>query len=116
MPTLSRKDPHQCTLCGYKSVRSMLKDHLTLAGKKGPRCSGLKKVIPSDIWVNDIRPYYTKNEPLPDLSKFKSGKVGPPWSPFLSSAKRTQRRQMGSRKSEKSRISKNGLEYPQTMI
>lgn len=29
MPSLSRKDPHQCPLCGYAAVRSKLKDHLT---------------------------------------------------------------------------------------
>ena len=45
---------HNCILCPYKSIRKDMKKHLTSTGKKGPRCPGLKNVIPSDVWVNQI--------------------------------------------------------------
>ena len=48
-----------------------MKIHLTTIGKKGLRCPGLKKVIPSDVWENQILPYYKNNAPLPDSSELK---------------------------------------------
>ena len=58
---LKASELHQCILCPYKSIRKDMKKHLTSAGKKGPRCPCLKKVIPSDIWTQQILPHYTEN-------------------------------------------------------
>ena len=78
MPKLSRKDPHHCPLCDYKSVRSKLKDHLTSTGKKGLRCPGLKSVIPAELWKGIVS-HYTNDAPLPDLSGYtkKKPKLSP---------------------------------------
>ena len=53
------------------AARFSLRDHLIKLStdkKKGPRCPGLKKVIPSDVWTDDIRPHYAAGAMLPDLS------------------------------------------------
>ena len=50
MPNLRKNDAHKCLLCDYSSKRGNLKVHLNSTGKKGPRCPGLKVVIPYDIW------------------------------------------------------------------
>ena len=72
MPYLKKNDDHVCPLCPYSTIRKHMKHHLTTAGKKGPRCPMLKKVIPSDIWENQILQYYKNDAPPPDLSYFKS--------------------------------------------
>merc|ERR1712173_392643 len=46
----------------------------TTAGKKGLRCTGLKMVIPPDIWIKDLIPYYTVDGPKPDISPYKKKK------------------------------------------
>ena len=61
MPILTRKEPHQCPLCPKTAVRSKIKEHLTFPGKKGPRCTALKKVIPVDVWENQILQFYTND-------------------------------------------------------
>ena len=65
-----------------KFVRSLIKEHLTVSGKKGPRCPGLKKVIPVDVWVNDILPHYVSDATLPDLSSYASKSPGRPKKQF----------------------------------
>ena len=67
---LKASDLHQCILCPYKSIRKDMKKHLTSVGKKGIRCTGLKKVIPSDVWENQILQFYTNDAPRPDLNQF----------------------------------------------
>ena len=60
-----------CLLCEYSSKRGNLKVHLTKANKNGTlKCPGLRVVIPSDVWANEIMPHYTKDRPLPDLSRY----------------------------------------------
>ena len=71
MPYLKKNDDHVCPLCPYSTIRKHMKHHLTTAGKKGPRCPGLKKVIPSDVWKKDILPHYVSNAKLPDLDMFR---------------------------------------------
>ena len=46
MPKLHRKEKHTCPICKYSSRRDDMKKHLTVGGKKGPRCTNLNKVIP----------------------------------------------------------------------
>eukprot|EP00463_Aulacantha_scolymantha_P000942 TRINITY_DN1641_c0_g1_i3.p1 TRINITY_DN1641_c0_g1~~TRINITY_DN1641_c0_g1_i3.p1 ORF type:complete len:75 (+),score=2.07 TRINITY_DN1641_c0_g1_i3:135-359(+) len=70
MPKLNRDEEHKCPLCPYSSQRKNLKTHLTTAGKKGPKCPGLRVVVPKDVWANDIVPYYSNDSPLPDLGGF----------------------------------------------
>ena len=79
MPKLASRDKHVCCTCSkVYGDRRDFKKHLTLPALTGkPRCSGLKKVIPSDVWVKQILPYYAQDAPLPDLGNFKRGKVGP---------------------------------------
>ena len=42
---LKKADMHKCIFCPAKLIRTNLKRHLTSAGKKGPRCPDLKKVV-----------------------------------------------------------------------
>ena len=57
------------------AARFPLKDHLIKLSKdKKPRCTGLKKVIPSDVWVNEILPHYAKDVPLPEISRYTNKK------------------------------------------
>ena len=71
MPYLKKTDKHVCPICKHASIRTNMKVHLATPKKiGGPRCPGLKKVIPSDVWKKDILPYYTKNAKLPDLQTF----------------------------------------------
>ena len=74
MPKLIKSDKHECFMCKkILSQRHHLKRHLTSPNSNGkPWCSGLEKVIPSDVWKNQILPYYKNDAPLPDLSYFKS--------------------------------------------
>jgi len=53
-----------------------MKRHLTKPKKDGPRCPGLKKVIPPDVWVNDILPYYSSVTKKSNLSIYKKQKSG----------------------------------------
>ena len=59
MPKLKSRDKHSCFICHQIfAARFSLRDHLIKLStdkKKGPRCPGLKKVIPSDVWTDDIR-------------------------------------------------------------
>ena len=68
--TLKAFDMHKCIFCPYKSIRNNLKRHLTSAGKKGVRCPGLKKVIPKDVWVDAVLPYYVMDGPMPDFAAY----------------------------------------------
>ena len=77
MPILNRNAKHQCPFCNYSSRRDNLKQHLTSEGKKGLRCTGLKKVIPSDFWTTQILPHYTRNAKLGDLSEYLKLKKSP---------------------------------------
>ena len=43
-----------------------MKTHLTLLGTKGIKCPGLKKVIPSDVWDQQILPFYRDDDPMPE--------------------------------------------------
>ena len=70
MPKLKKNDQHHCPLCKFSSVRRHLKSHLTSAGKKGPRCPGLRVVIPVGVWNDQVLPYYTTNAKLVDLSGY----------------------------------------------
>ena len=69
---LTAFEKHKCIFCPGEFIRPNLKRHLTTAKKNGPRCPGLKKVISSDVWDNQILQYYKNDSPLPDLSCFKS--------------------------------------------
>ena len=69
---LTAFEKHKCIFCPGEFIRTNLKRHLTTAKKNGPRCPGLKKVISSDVWDNQILQYYKNDSPLPDLSCFKS--------------------------------------------
>ena len=72
MPKLRGDEQHNCPLCPYHSQRVHLKTHLTKVKKNGnPKCPGLKKAIPSDVWNKQIVPHYTKDGPLPDLSSYE---------------------------------------------
>ena len=51
MPRSRRNEKYKCLMCARPSRLDHMKIHLTCAGTKGPRCPGLKKVIPSDILV-----------------------------------------------------------------
>ena len=52
-------------------ARFHLKDHLIKLSKdKKPRCTGLKKVIPDDVWDEEVLPYYTNDSQMPDLSTY----------------------------------------------
>jgi len=44
-----------------------MKRHLIKPKKDGPRCPGLKKVIPNDVWTNKILPYYQKRKRISDI-------------------------------------------------
>ena len=72
MPKLTSLEKHNCIICSQSfASRARLKDHLIKAKKNGkPRCPGLKKVIPPDVWVKDILPHYSKDVKLPDLSEY----------------------------------------------
>ena len=90
MPVGSR-DTHRCIFCAYQaSIRKDMKVHLTTVGKKGLRCSKLKKVLPVDIWTNEIVPHYDTDAKLPDLGAYT--KVGRPRSPWTDASPRTKRR------------------------
>jgi len=72
MPKLRKNDVHKCPLCGYSSERGNMKKHLTTAGKKGPRCHGLRVVIPNHFWENEILPFYRDDGKFPDLLQISS--------------------------------------------
>ena len=56
-------------------MRKALRHHLTKTKVNGkPICSGLKKVIPGDVWTNDILPHYVSYAKLPDFQSFRSKK------------------------------------------
>ena len=67
-----------------------MKLHLTTAGKKGPRCTGLRKVIPVDVWSNDIVPHYVFDGKSPDLSEYTH--TGRPRLEWSDASTRTKRR------------------------
>jgi len=69
--SLKAFDMHKCIFCPCKSIRKNLKRYLTSAGKKGPRCPALKKVIPCDVWTNNILPHYSENAPMPNIDGYK---------------------------------------------
>jgi len=53
------------------AIRGNLKRHLTLPTTSGSaRCSGLRKVIPEDVW-NEMVEYYAKGKPIPDHEEFR---------------------------------------------
>ena len=73
MPQLTKTEKHTCLVCQKLiSNRGNLKQHLTLprTSDKKPRCTRLVKVIPGDVWVNDILPYYSTDATLPDLPEY----------------------------------------------
>ena len=71
MPTLKSNEDHKCPACMYAARRARLKTHLNKANNDGtPKCPGLKKVIPSDVWENQILQFYTNDAPRPDLNQF----------------------------------------------
>ena len=94
MPKLTSRDKHICFICQQIfAARFPLKDHLIKLSKdKKPRCDGLKKVIPLEVWTNQVLPYYKSDVPLPDLGNFITGKAGRPTSPWSSTVKKTKRR------------------------
>ena len=78
MPKLKRDEEHHCPSCDYSSKRNNLKRHLTIPKADGnPRCPGLSVVVPTDVWVNGILPYYTIGAKLTDLSEFSLTKAPP---------------------------------------
>ena len=79
MPTLASTDAHVCCLCRQSfSKRSDLKTHhIKLKKNKKPRCAGLKKVIPRDVWESQILPHYVADAKLPDLSGYAKVKKSP---------------------------------------
>ena len=72
MPKLKSRDKHICFMCQQIfGARFHLKDHLIKLSKdKKPRCTGLKKVIPDDVWDEEVLPYYTNDSQMPDLSTY----------------------------------------------
>jgi len=71
MPRLRKNDVHNCPFCDYPSSRCHMKTHLTKAKNDGkPRCSGLNKVLPNDVWDQDILPHYTSDAKFPELSEY----------------------------------------------
>jgi len=84
MPQLSAFEKHKCLMCQkIISRRSELKKHLTLPTVNGePRCSGLRKVIPSDIWAEQILPHFTNDTPLPELEGYILSSTGPKRKPI----------------------------------
>lgn len=78
MPRLTKTDKHNCFLCSHTFMRKHLKMNLTFPGKKEPRCTALKSVIPFDVWNNQIHPYYTNDAPMPDLGPFKNSTTKSP--------------------------------------
>ena len=77
MPTLKANDQHRCPLCGYSSKRNHMKSHLTITGKKGPRCPSLSTVISPAVWTKQFIRYYTVDGPLPDLTAYAKKSPGP---------------------------------------
>ena len=76
-----------------------MKKHLTSAGKKGPRCPGLRVVILKDVWDERILLHYTSDAPLPDLAEFVKKSPGP---------KRKSISTINDRRSKKRRLSNDG--------
>ena len=97
MPRLLKTDLHSCLYCKYQSVRSTMKKYLTSAGKKGPRCTGLRKVITDGLW-KQILSHYIDDTPLPDLSGYCKRSPGRPHSPWSTASRTTKWR--GSKKIE----------------
>ena len=80
---------HQCPYCGYRAKGSDLKSHFTKPKKKGPRCAGLRVVVPIDVWNKQILPHYMSDAKFPDLSKYvKTGRPRSSWSDASSPTKR----------------------------
>ena len=53
-------------------MRKALKLHLTKTKKDGkPRCPGLKKVLSTKEWDEQVLPYYTSNAEFPNLLGYK---------------------------------------------
>ena len=72
MPHLSKGDAHVCPFCQYSSsIRKDMKLHLTTSGRKGIRCSGLKKILPISTWTKKVVPYFKDDVELPDLSSYR---------------------------------------------
>ena len=94
MPCLKRTEAHACPFCQYSSIRKDIKKHFISIGKKGPRCSGLKKKIPGEVWKEKILPYYKGDQPLPDLSAFIR-RPGRKCSSWTDASPRTKRRRSG---------------------
>eukprot|EP00463_Aulacantha_scolymantha_P000032 TRINITY_DN1014_c0_g1_i1.p1 TRINITY_DN1014_c0_g1~~TRINITY_DN1014_c0_g1_i1.p1 ORF type:complete len:113 (+),score=20.92 TRINITY_DN1014_c0_g1_i1:202-540(+) len=107
MPKLPRNDPHQGPISGYVSIRCNLKQHLTTAGKKGPRCPQLKTVIPPAVWTKKLIPYYAKNGPRPDLSKTSSQ-----WNENTKKDKKRNKKRRQKRKSNRTRRRTARLRLP----
>ena len=98
MPRLKSTDTHDCIICGvsYKR-RPDLRKHLTSLTKKGkPRCPGLKVVIPSDVWTQEIIPHYCRDAPMPNLGMYQK----------QTPRKRKKLKALGSRKQMKNRTDK----------
>ena len=71
MPKLWKDDTHKCPFCVYSSKRGHMKTHLTKPKKNGkPRCDGLKKIIPEDLWKEKILPHYANDAKMPNLTFF----------------------------------------------
>ena len=66
-------DAHACFVCKTSfTMRKALKNHLTKTkADEKPRCPALKKVIPSDVWLLQILPFYRDGAPKADLPYFK---------------------------------------------
>lgn len=45
--------------------------HLTVLGKKGIKCSGLKKILPVSTWTKKMVPYFRDGAELPDLTSYR---------------------------------------------
>ena len=59
-------------------MRKALKLHHTKTTKdKKPRCIGLKKSVPSDVWASVVLPYYKNDTTLPALPKYAKVKNSP---------------------------------------
>ena len=94
MPKLTAREKHQCFICQkIISNRTNLKHHLMRPTANGDvRCNGLKRVIPSDVWNNEIIPHYVADTKLPDLDEFRKKKMGRPVTPFSNVTTKRSRR------------------------
>ena len=105
MPKLKSRDTHKCIVCesSFKR-RSFLLEHFSLLVADGkPRCPGLRVVIRSVVWTDQILLHYKSDVPLPNLSYYMKRKPKP------SGRKRVKAMEDMNNDARRKRLSSDGL-------